>query len=101
MLDMAQAREIAGERRNGRKAPDEVTSVGIRVGARDRLEEYCASRHGMTMKDVLTSLVNWFCDQPESGQKAVLGELPKVKGYGFEVAPDGTVTIKPTPRPDE
>jgi len=56
------------------KDAGEPTSVGITIGARDALSAYCDTRHGMTLRDVLTSVVTWFVRQPTVVKQVVLGE---------------------------
>jgi hypothetical protein len=69
---MAKSRK-SGDEKPG-KLPDEMTSVGLTVGTRDRLAAYCERRLNMTFKDVLAAVVNWFLNQPPAVQGVVLGE---------------------------
>lgn len=95
--------------------PTKVGSVGLLIGARNRLKEYCDARHGMTLQDVFTSIVEWFVEQPPLVQSVVLREshlLPRAyadalramadqieKGEGGSSGPGPTRPERPGPTP--
>lgn len=64
------------------KSPGEMTSVGMTVGARDKLTAFCVENQGMNFKDVLTTIAEWFVVQPTLVQSVVLGHARVVpEGY--------------------
>ena len=52
-----------------------IVRIELTPKARDRLDE---SRHraGMTQLSMLSRLVEWFADQPQVVQSAIMGHLP-------------------------
>lgn len=71
--------------------PTKPGSVGILIGARDRLKAYCETRHGMTFQDVLTAIVEWFVEQPPLVQSVVLKEshlLPRAYAEALRALAD-------------
>ena len=53
-------------------AEPEYTTVGLTVGARDKLAVFCRGRHGANVREVATALVEWFIRQKEPVQTAIL-----------------------------
>jgi len=56
-------------------------NVELADGSKMQLERV-RRRNGMTQKELMSRLINWFCTQTEITQQAVLGQIPR------EIAPD-------------
>jgi len=56
-------------------------NIELADGAKDQLERV-RSRNGMTQKELVARLINWFSQQDHVVQQIILGQIPQ------EVAPD-------------
>lgn len=56
-------------------------NIELADGSKQQLEEV-RCRNGMTQKEIVGRLINWFCDQDEVIQQIILGQIPK------QIAPD-------------
>jgi hypothetical protein len=52
-----------------------IVRIELTPKARDRLDE-SRQRAGMTQLSMLSRLVEWFADQPQVVQSAIMGHLP-------------------------
>ncbi len=56
-------------------------NIELADGAKDQLE-IIRQWNGMTQKELVGRLVNWFCQQDRVSQQVILGQIPE------EIAPD-------------
>jgi len=55
-------------------------NIELADGAKDQLEAV-RQRNGMTQKEMVGRLINWFSDQDEAIQQIILGQIPeRVRG---------------------
>ena len=51
-------------------------NIELGEGNKDRLEEL-RGWNGMTQKELVGRLINWFCEQDRVVQQVVLGQIPR------------------------
>lgn len=60
---------------NNRMSSRIIVRIELTPKARDRLDD-ARHRAGMTQLSMLSRLVEWFADQPQVVQSAIMGHLP-------------------------
>jgi len=61
--------------------PRQNINIELGEGNKDRLEQL-REWNGMTQKELVSRIINWFCGQDRVLQQIVLGQIPE------EIAPD-------------